>query len=123
MWAVDCPTLAANLGDVANATDGRAALACMLSTIEEGLRSEASLIRYSHCAAEVLSALLGLGDETAERSADERYERASRIAGVPVATLKTRDGNLLLDGFARALTAEWQLAGLGATPHRPVQLT
>lgn len=47
---------------------------------------------------------------TAERSADERCATASRVAGVPAATLKTRDANLLLDGFARALTTEWQFA-------------
>jgi hypothetical protein len=54
----------------------------------------------------VLAALLGLSEATSESRVEGRYEEASRLAGVPVATLKTRDGNLLLDAFARALAAD-----------------
>lgn len=114
-WPIDCPMLASRLAETSNAEDGRAALSEALAAVEAYLVSEGNLIRYSHCARAVLSALLGLGD-TAERGADERYETASRIASVPVATLKTRDGNLLLDAFARALTVEWQLAQRGRAP-------
>jgi hypothetical protein len=114
VWPADCPTLAGHLDNVSEAAEGRIALAELLMTVAELLGSEASLTRYSQCAAAVLSALLGLDDQAAERSADERYEVASRLADVPVATLKTHDGNLLLDGFARALAAEWQLGGLSA---------
>jgi hypothetical protein len=117
VWPSDCPTLAGHLSDAASALEARAALVDVLSAVEGRLGSEASLIRYSHRASAVLMALLGLDDDTAERGADERYETASRIAAVPIATLKTRDGNLLLDGFARALSTDWQPGGLGATTH------
>ena len=119
VWPADCPTLASHLDHATSAADARAALADVLAAIEGLLGSEASLIRYFHRASAVLAALPGLDDATAERSADERYEAASQIAAVPVATLKTRDGNLLLDGFARALTSDWRSIGPEATTHDP----
>jgi hypothetical protein len=113
VWPTDCPALAARFPNVGSSEACRVELIRALSSVEADLASEPSLIRYSRCASAVLLVLLGLAEATADASADARYEAASRIAGVPVTTLKTRDGNLLLDALARALASEWEPARLG----------
>jgi hypothetical protein len=118
VWPADCTTLAELIPAARGAEAGRTALIESLAGAEGDLAAERSLGRYVRCSVGVLSALLGLSDETKESSVETRYLEASRKAGVPVATLKTRDANLLLDAFARTLTAKIR-PWAGIVPDRP----
>lgn len=75
--------------------------------------SEPNLTRYSSSACDVLAVLLGLVETATELSAEARHRLASDLAGVPMATLKTRDSNLLLDAFARHLDRSTRQGALG----------
>lgn len=100
---LDLPKLADALGGPRGLADARAALAVAINDAEPSLQVEPALERYASSTVKVLHALLGLGDTTSEASTEERYKVAAEIAHVSLASLRTRDSNLLLDAAARVV--------------------
>lgn len=108
---LDLPKLADALGGPRGLADARAALAIAINDAEPSLQVEPALERYASSTVKVLHALLGLGDTTSEASTEERYKVAAEIAHVSLASLRTRDSNLLLDAAARVVMRQAIISG------------